>query len=195
MKLSRKIVLVAAAIAFPISMVAVTGGIASAKGKVNGTGTVTCTTISGTIKFNPALKTTGPFTTEQASIAVKIGGCSGGTPNPTKGIVKENLNPGTSNDCTSLATSAAEMLSVKWAGKLNPSVTAFSGYTTGTNGSGDAGFILPNSGGTGTTTGSFAGSGAHAAAYSNMTEAQILAACGSPSGLKSLKVTSGNSTS
>jgi hypothetical protein len=198
-KLSRKLLLTGAAIALPLGMLAVSGvaGASAHKGKVTATGKLTCTAIKGTISFSPPLKTTGPFSTETSTAKITVSGCTGGSVNPKSGKVDQSLSSATStNDCTSLATSNAETLNIKWAGKINPSTTSFSGYSTGANGAGDEGFILPQSKGTGSTVGSYAeASGATAAAYSNETEAQILAACGTSAGLKKLTLTTGSSTS
>ena len=188
MKLSRKLLLAGAAIALPISTVAISGVASAAK---TGTGKVTCSTITGSISFKPALKTTGPFTTEKSSAKITLSGCTGGTPTPSGGKVSQTLSSATStNNCTSLATGTSEQITVKWKGGIAPTTTAFPPYKTGTNGAGDAGFVLSG----GTTTGSYAGSGATASVYSNMTEAAILAACGTSKGLAKLTLSSGTST-
>ena len=190
MKLSRKLLLAGAAIALPISTLAISGVASAAK---TGTGTVTCTTITGSISFKPALKSSGPFTTEKSTAKITLAGCTGGTPSPTKGgKLTQSLSSATStNDCTSLATGSSESLTVKWKGGIAPTTTSYSTYSTGTDGAGDAGFVLKS----GTSTGSYAETGkANAAVYSNQTEAQILAACGTSKGLSKLTISQGNST-
>jgi hypothetical protein len=95
-----------------------------------------------------------------------------------------------------LITSRALTINIAWApATIRPSVLTFSGYggTTGT--SGGEGFKLPNPGGTAKVTGSFSGSdhGASSTAVtlSDQTTTQLLSACGSPTGLTSIQVTSG----
>ena len=188
MKLSRKLMLAAAALAVPVSMIAIPGVASAAK---TGTGTVTCTGITGSISFKPALKTTGPFSAESSTAKFTLSGCSGGSPAPSGGKVKQTLSSATStNSCTSLATSAKESITVKWKGAA-PSTTAFPGYTTGTGGPDNGeGFILTG----GTVTGSYAGTGAKASAFSNMSQSAILAACGTSKGLTKLTIVGGSST-
>jgi hypothetical protein len=187
-KLSRKLLLAGAAIALPVSTLAISGVASAAK---TGTGTVTCSTITGSISFKPALKSTGPYTAEKSTAKITLSGCSGGVPTPKGGKVTQTLSSATStNDCTSLATGTSESITVKWKG-VAPSTTAFPPYTTGTDSEGDAGFVLSK----GTTTGSYPASGtASAAVYTNQTEAQILAACGTSAGLKKLTLSQGTST-
>jgi hypothetical protein len=190
-KLSRKLLLAGAAIALPISTLAITGVASAAK---TGTGTVTCKTITGSISFKPALKSTGPFSAETSKAKITLSGCTGTTgtsPVPASGKVSQTLSSSTStNDCTSLATGTAESITVKWKGAA-PSTTAFPPYSTGTDSSNDEGFVLSK----GTTTGSYPASGtASAAVYTNQTEAQIIAACGTPAGVKKLTISQGTST-
>ncbi|MFZ0170921.1 MAG: hypothetical protein WAL04_04475 [Acidimicrobiales bacterium] len=68
-------------------------------------------------------------------------------------------------------------------------MVTFSGHRIVTNSAGDVGFVFPNSGGTASVTGSFAGSdhgaGSSASSYTDMTEKGVLSTCRS-SGLPSL---------
>jgi hypothetical protein len=190
-KLSRKLLLAGAAIALPISTLAISGVASAAK---TGVGTVTCNTITGSISFKPGLKTTGPFTQEKSTAKITLAGCtgaSGTTPVPKGGKVTQTLSSATStNSCTSLATGTAESLTVKWKGAA-ASTTAFSTYTTGSDSSGGEGFILTK----GTTTGSYPATGtASASVYSSDSEAEILAACATTKGLTKLTIAQGTST-
>ena len=195
----RKALVVLTAVAVPITMITVFGGVASAKkggGAINQPGTVSCNTIKGTITFNPPLTLSGS-SPENANVKITVKGCSvtGGTVKPKKGTVSGGLTSGGNNNCTSLENSQPETLTVKWApaGKINPTTASFSGYSVATNAQGDEGFSLPNSGGTGSTAGSYAqSSGVTATAYSNETSSQLASACGSSGGLKTLKLTSGS---
>ena len=60
--------LAGAVIVIPLSTLVVSG-VASAKTK-SGTGTVTCSTITGKVTLSPPLKTTGPFSLETETLKV-----------------------------------------------------------------------------------------------------------------------------
>ncbi len=162
------------------------------------TGGVTCTNLTGSLTFSPPLTTKGG-SAESTAIALNSTGCS------TKGSNVANVTGGTAsatissptNSCASLITSRALAINITWApATTRPSVLTFSGYggTTGT--SGGEGFKLPGAGDTAKVTGSFAGSdhgaSSTAVAVSGETTTQLLAVCGSPSGLTSIQVTSGS---
>jgi len=190
--------LAAGALALPLVTVVALGSTtagASSRTGTTGTGTVSCTKIKGTITFKPPLTNTGTAT-ENTTVKITVSGCTGGTPKPKKGSVKEDISTATStNSCLSLNNSSPETLNVKWSpASIAGTTTSFSGYMAGSNMAGDEGFVLPNSGGTGTATGSYPTGSATASAYSNETESQITAACGTTAGLKKLKVTSGSAT-
>jgi hypothetical protein len=161
---------------------------------INQPGTVACTGIKGTITFAPPLTLSGT-SPEKTTITMTVTKCktSGGGVKPKKGTVSQTISKtGSTNNCSSLTSSQSESLTVQWApsSKINPTTASFSGYTVGSNAAGDEGFILPNSGGTGTAVGSYAeASGVTAAAYSNETSTQLSSACAA--GLASLKITSG----
>jgi hypothetical protein len=193
---TKKIVLGAAALALPIASIAMVGvGTASAaRTGTTGTGTLTCNGIKGSITFKPALKN-GGTAAENTTIKITVSKCTGGTPNPKKGTVKQDISTSTStNNCLSLQTSSAQSLTVKWAGGILPSTSAYSGYTTGTAGNGDEEFILPDSGGTGSTSGSYTNSTSSATAVLNESSSTIATKCGTAAGVKSLKITSGTTT-
>jgi hypothetical protein len=182
----------------PVAMVSM-GGVASAhsgSAAVAQPGSVSCTKIKGSISFNPPLTLNGT-STENTTIDITVSGCSasGGGVKPKKGVVNQDISTSTStNGCTSLENSQPENLTVTWApgSKISPTAASFSGYSVATNGAGDEGFSLPDSGGTGSTTGSYAqASGVTATAYSNETASALASACSSSGGLKSLKITSG----
>ena len=160
-------------------------------------GKVTCSKITGSITFNPPLTLSGT-STENTTVKITVKGCSvsGGTVKPKKGTVDKDISTASStNSCSSLGNSQPETLTVIWApgSKIAPTTASFSGYAVATNGKGDEGFSLPDSGGTGSTAGSYAqASGVTAQAFSNETSSQLAAACAAPSGLASLKITSGS---
>jgi len=74
----RKLLVVAAAIAMPVSVIAVSGGIAgAAKGPSAATDTATCTTLSATVHFSIPLTLTGSTSgTEVTTISGTYSGCS-----------------------------------------------------------------------------------------------------------------------
>jgi len=194
----RKFLVLASAVVVPISLLSVFDvGVASAKGPIAQPGKVKCSKITGSITFNPPLTLSGT-STENTTVKITVKGCSvtGGTVKPKTGTVNKDISTATSkNACTSLGNSQPETLTVNWApgSKIAPTTASFSGYAVATNGAGDEGFSLPNSGGTGSTVGSYAqASGVSAAAYSNQTSNQLAAACSAPGGLASLKITSGS---
>jgi hypothetical protein len=198
--LTRKILLSAAALLIPTAMVVGIGASAAYAGSIVANGTITCTGIAGTITFKPPLKLTGPAT-DTTTIKVTLSKC--------KTTGNTNLKPGTitgstthvtkttkGKGCSGLGTSMAETLPGTWKDSNKQSIaattTAFSGYMAGSNSKGDEGFVLPNTGGTGTSTGSFATTSAAAAVYSNQTAKQIATAC--KKGLAKLTLTSGSAT-
>ncbi|HVC70412.1 MAG TPA: hypothetical protein VNC61_09200 [Acidimicrobiales bacterium] len=195
----RKCIVMITAVAIPISLISVFDvGAASAKGSpVAQPGKVTCSKIKGKITFNPPLTLNGTAT-ENTTVKITVKGCSvsGGTVKPKKGTVSKDISTASStNSCSSLGNSQPETLTVNWApsSKIAPTTASFSGYAVATNGAGDEGFSLPDSGGTGSAAGSYAqASGVTATAFSNETSNQLALACSSPGGLASLKITSGS---
>ncbi len=158
MKVTRKLMMAAGALVLPLAAVATVGvGTASAarSGQVTGTGAVTCTTIHGTITFNPPLAT-GGTAAETTSVTATATGCTGGTPNPTQVNSTATITGGT-NSCTALATAAPPTLTGTYlpAGSLNPSSTV--GGTETEQVSPHLGFTISGA----TTTGSFANGATH----------------------------------
>jgi hypothetical protein len=156
--------------------------------------------MTGSLTFTPPLTNKGG-SAESTAVALRAAGCT------TKGSNVSTVTGGsasatisiTSNSCTELITSRALTVNIAWAPTtVRPSVLTFSGYGGTTGPSGGEGFKLPNPGGTAKVTGSFSGSdhgaGSSALALSNETTTQLLSACGSPSGLTSVQVTSGTVT-
>ena len=129
----RKMLVIAAAVAMPVSVVAATAGTAGAGApKVNATDyTVTCTGITAKADFSPALTTAGGASSnEKTSISGKASGCTatpngGGTPITVSGAtLKGTINNATStHTCGGLTSPTTETgsLSIKW--KTNPKLT------------------------------------------------------------------------
>ncbi len=163
-------------------------------------GGVTCSNITGSLTFSPALTVKGG-TAESTSITVNAAGCvtSGSNVSAiTRGTGTATLTS-TSNSCAGLLNSRPVTVDITWTpAVVHPSVVTFSGYGGATGPSGGEGFMLPKSGATAKVTGSFAGSdhgaGTTATAFSGETTTQLLGACESSAGLTSIAVTSGSVT-
>lgn len=196
----RKLVMGVAAVALPLGVMSTVVGTGAAFAKaINQPGTVSCSNVAGTIKFTPPLSNT--MQTVKTVINVKETNCTttGGGLKPKSGTAAATQT--TANDsCAGLANGSAtpENLKVKWAPgtKIKPTTVNFSGFDAATNGAGDEGFSLPNSGGTASATGSYIGSDngatSTAQAFTNKTAAQIGAMCNT--GIASLTIASGSAT-
>ena len=154
----RKMLVVAAAAAMPITAIAATGGISGAGApKVDATTyTVACTGISATAKFSPALTTLGgPASNEATSIKGSATGCTvtptlGGTPVSVTSVKISGTinNAGSTHTCGGLTTATSETgsLTAKW--KTTPKLTAASSVVNpnsvlgGVGGDGHATFAL-----------------------------------------------------
>jgi hypothetical protein len=199
----RKLLVVAAAIAMPVSIVAVSGGMASASSPHTAAAdTIVCTKLTGTVKFSPKLTingyTSGISTT---TVSASLSGCTvkgstaekvtGGTVTGTiKGTAGTKASP--SGKCASLTGSNADSgtLTTKW--KATPaaanSVLNVKSVTGGTKSSHGT-FTIPGKT-KGTASGSFLGANKGASdktvAQTTDTITQILTAC--KAGVSSLAI-------
>jgi hypothetical protein len=193
----------AMALALPI-LVVVSIGVGSASAKkppVQETGTLTCSTLTGTLTFNPSLSSTGATSGPETTTAkVTVKGCTTGsaTVKPTSGKVVETISGTGGNSCTGLTkpSSTAETFTTKWSPKTIASTTiSFPGYTAIT--SPTVGFSLGGKGTTGQAGSSYLGSDSGATSTAKAetadTTTQFLATC-DKSGIKTLKITSGSVT-
>jgi hypothetical protein len=197
--------LVTSAFVLPISAVVLVGATSAsaARSSVPG-GTITCSAVKGTITFTPPEVTGGTALETSTIVKVTVSKCknqSGATAIPTKGTVNTNIASGTgTNNCSSLVgvQNTPQTLNVTWTPSADgTSSSTYSNYDAIT--SPKAGFQLPDPSssppGTGSTSGSYAEpSGSSAEAISNKTSTQLLAACNGKKGLKSIKITKGNTT-
>jgi hypothetical protein len=179
------------------------GGVATpttlAGGKV-ATGSVTCTSVTGTIAFNPPLTNSGT-SPETTSITLTASGCTpagSSASTVTSGTATATIQSAT-NGCLSLLTSKPVAVAVAWSpSSIHASVATFSGYAIVSDAGGNIGFGLPNSGGTATIAGSFAGTDngatSKATTYSALTQTTLLAACATAAGVPSLAITNGSVT-
>ncbi|MFZ0668623.1 MAG: hypothetical protein WAM97_22930, partial [Acidimicrobiales bacterium] len=101
----RKIALGAVALAFPLGILAVAAApsIASATTLKTGTGTYGCSTLTGTIKFNPPLSSSGTATSDAVTATVDASGCKGTGEKP-KVTTSTSVGHATidSNNCSAL---------------------------------------------------------------------------------------------
>lgn len=191
-------------LALPLAVALPTGSASAANPPAPGTNT--CTHITGKITFTPPLTLTGNANSEVAKTTTTSTGCSVsvGTP-PTKGVTHSTITKtstnNTANACTGLATSVPVTEHVVWTHTplIANSTVKFSGLMSATEPvSGDAGFTLPNTGGTASVTGSYPGADhgktSTATVYTNMTATQIGALCSSATGVASLKIDAGSAT-
>lgn len=212
----RKLAAGFAAIGLPLTAAAMVAGttVASASGTpITANGTITCTKLSGTIKFKPPL-VNGGSASETTTATITESGCTDTATNlpagtVVTGSVKSTLSSaGSTNSCASLATSEPESLAVKWSGKsgkstvsIAGSTVSFSGYNVVANSKHDEGFQLPGNGsgggGTSSVSGSFAGSdgGASSSAlvYSTSTASTLAGDC-AKKGIKTLTINKKGST-
>lgn len=204
MKLSRKLMLASGALLLPIAATALigVGSASAARSNPAGSGPITCTGIKGSITFTPPLTNTGTAPETATEVIITITKCkndAGATGSaPKKGSVHENIvASGATDSCASLTGGGPptpETLTVNWKNGDGSSTSSYSGYTTGANGANDEGFILPNAGGTGSTSGSYSeASGSSSAAYSNQTESALTTECAG-AGIHKLTIKSGNTT-
>jgi hypothetical protein len=192
--------LVTSALVLPISAVMLVGATSASAAKSSiPTGTITCAKVKGTITFTPPEKTGGTAIETSTIVKVTVSKCKKVTATiiPKSGTVNVNIASGTgTNNCASLVgvQNTSQTLKVTWSPSADgSSQSTYSNYTSVVSG-GKEGFELPATGGTGSTTGSYAeGSGSKAEAISNKTAGQINAECGG-SGLSVLDIKKGSTT-
>jgi hypothetical protein len=191
------------ALALPLA-VALPAGFASAANPP-APGTITCTHITGKVTFTPPLTLTGNANSEVTKTKTTGTGCTVSTGTaPTKGVTTSTITKtttnNTANSCTALASAQTIPVTEHTVWTHTPlianSVVKFSGLMPATSASGDAGFTLPNTGGTSSVTGSYPGTdhgkSSTATVYTNMTAAQITTVCESTAGVASLTIASGS---
>jgi hypothetical protein len=202
----RKLLVVAAAIAMPVSAVAATGGIAGASNSHAGsaaTDTIVCKTITGTVTFSPKLTTKG-YTSGATTTTVKatLGGCTtGGTFKTTvksgavtgtiKGTAGTKASPsGTCGALLSKGINDSGTLSTKWTATpaVPNSVLTIKSVAGGTKNNHGT-FTIPGST-KGSAAGSFEGankgSGDKTVAQTTMTVSALATACSK--GISSLAI-------
>jgi hypothetical protein len=157
----RKMLVVAAAIAMPVSVVAVTGGLAGASNPhTAASDSIACANLTGKLTFTPALSTKGHTSgSEKVGVSATVTGCkvTGGGVTVSKGVVSGTLtgSPGTakspSGTCIGLAAKSnvdVGTLKITWTGTGSPGtstlmVKSVAGSTTGSAATGHGVFTIP----------------------------------------------------
>jgi hypothetical protein len=198
----RKILLLGAAAVVPAGLI-VGAGVASAGAPpVDAThATLTCTTVSGSAKFSPAITTNEAAGSTKTTVKAKLGGCTASgvagltvSSGKTSGSFTSNPHAAGTNGCTALAGTSPQTgsLTTKW--KTSPKLSSGNSVTPVTEvygtiaGDGNAEFELPKPGDPASGTGSFQGTDGGAADQTNAESTQpattILATCEGAKGLK-----------
>jgi len=211
----RKYLMLGAAAAMPLGFIAATSGIAGASGPTYNVATdhITCTTVTGSAKFSPALQL-GGSSPETTSIKLALSGCtiSGpvGTPDITAitGKGAGTLNSATNNALALEGTNAVTgSITIKWkavGAKLlsATSTVSPSSLTGGAQSDGYASFALNS--GSASVSGDFAGTNSGATSNLYVETVQTTAALtteitpGPPpkdkpaKGIKTIGLTGGN---
>lgn len=171
----------------------------ASKSKVTvATGAVSCSTVTGSITYNPPVHHVG--TTAETQIFTFVASHCTTSQSNVKHVVSGTVTVAIhrpSNSCISLLSTHLSSSTGTWRPSSIHSTTAsFSGYDFVYSAVGDVGFTAPNPGGTARVTGSFAGKdhGARSSvtAYTNMTPSHFEAGCLSPSGISRQTIVSGS---
>ncbi|HEY7946842.1 MAG TPA: hypothetical protein VID75_04145, partial [Acidimicrobiales bacterium] len=166
-------------------------------------GTLSCTGVTGRVTFNPPL-VNGGTTSGREKTSLTISACTTSGSNYPTPVTARGTSSGklATNDCVSLLTGSTSMAGSDPALALRLSLPhpSYTGVKVRADFGGGTHTTAPQFGwslsGAGTTvvssfTGSDGGSSSTAQYVSNLTLAQVMTACASPTGLKSLKITSG----
>ena len=201
----KKLLMSAAAVAMPVGLMAATGGIASAGApKTDVTNaSISCSTVSGTLKFAPALTLAGGQP-ENTGVKLIVGGCTvAGAPGVTVSAGKgSGVLHSASNAATGLlgSTAVTGQVNIKWTSNVKltskqstVTVTFFTGGTS-TDGFASLDILAGNA----TTSGDFSGTDAGASttlhAETGQSVADLTTTLGAPKskGIKSVTMVSNN---
>lgn len=186
--------------------VVLTSTIAGAK-STPASGAITCSTVSGTVKFKPGLTNTARTVKMRVSLKLPDSGCILViTSSMTVKSVAPKVNTTKSNsfklvggDCGTLSGTSAVANSkwtTRWIGPpgTRPSKVRFIGFDAGTNADGTV-LSFPKVSDSASGSGSYPGNDDFASSTqqlnSTMTSSQITTACGSSKGLTTLTISSG----
>jgi hypothetical protein len=188
-KVTKKLMLAAGALALPLAAVATigVGSASAARSSTTGTGLVSCTKVTGTIKFAPPL-TNATIPSDVATIKATATGCTGGTPTPSKITTSSTITTADAT-CDGLASAAPPTLTEAF----TPVVTGqtLSGGTEAFGITPDLNFTI--SGMATSASGSYYNSASSTSVYALTSEkyTKFSAAC-KKKGVKTLKIKSGN---
>lgn len=174
---------------------------AAAKPKVTvATGSVTCRKVSGSISASPPLRK-GGTEPEKMVWSIRASDCTTSKSNikHVKGGYLTTIARPPTNACGGLVYSHRVLPSFTWNPKSVHSTSAsFSGFSFVQNTAGLEGFTLPNTGGSASVTGSFAGKDhgkrSVITVFTNLTISKFRSACESKAGLATYKIVSGTAT-
>jgi hypothetical protein len=159
-------------------------GPAFAAGGIDGTGSVSCSTIKGTVSFKPPILLSTPQTVT-SKIKTTASNCtaSGGNVTSLKKISTSSLTTTANDTCANLANPSSSNITSKYSAKpkLNPSGATITATPSG------SGFTIAGT----VTSGSFNGEAITGSVTIAQSQADIIAAC-QGKGLKKLTITSGN---
>jgi hypothetical protein len=188
-----------------LAAVSSTSGAAPSVTKVNATNaTVTCTGISGSAKFSPAVTTDEKAGTAKTTIKATLTGCTTSdgvtvTKASASGVLADTRTAG-ENDCIALAGNSDDVgtLTTKWTTtpKLSSGSTVIkvNSVSRSIGSDGNATFSIPGSVPNGTPSGSFQGTNGEASdatsAQTTTSASSILTMCEGKSGLKSFNIES-----
>jgi len=157
-------------------------------------GTVSCTQVTGSVRFDPPLTNDGSAS-EVASLLLVVKGCAAGgggsTPRLAHGSTELSM---TSSSCANLSSGSKTTvnIAISWRPTKDGSTEVnFPGYSlTSTS---DLGFSLggEHTSASGSYAGTDAGASSTATVTFNLTPAKVEVACGTRKGLKSLKIQTG----
>jgi hypothetical protein len=193
----KKLLLTAAAVAMPIGLVCASAGAQAAAPKIDVShATISCTTVTGSAKFSPALNLTGG-NPENTSVKLAVGGC---TVSGVSGVVvASGKGSGVLHSASNLATNllgptaVTGSVGIKWktsTGKLtfSSSTVTVSVITGGTPSDGYASLAI--TAGNASVSNDFAGTdaGATSTMYAETTQtvSQLGTAASGKKGLKSI---------
>ena len=164
------------------------------------TGRVMCRKVTGSITLSPPLQK-GGMKPEKMVWKIHVSDCTTTKSNVkhVKGVNMISIVHRPNNACGGVVYSKSMRPSFAWIPKSVHSTSAsFSGFSFLQNKAGEEGFTMPNSGGSASVTGSFAGKDhgkrSVVTLYTNLTIAKFRTACESKAGLPGYKIISGTAS-
>jgi hypothetical protein len=194
----RRTLLALIALALPVAVAASAGTAQAVVKPVKATGTIVCTSATGSVTFIPALKTVPSGVSEVLKIKLQLAGCGETSTNVTSSTVTGSATGKatlTSNNCNVLTSSntVTGSLAVHWTGAVGTApmaptkvkLSALNGLGAGNNG--NVGLAFTNQ----TASGSFDHQGS-AEMDSSKNLATVTSGCGARTGLPKLSIVAGH---